>query len=78
MGKCKIKLNSKNVRVLLKSDWIMGICQSKATEIRKRAGNGYATSKYVGKNRINVSVYAKTKEAKQDSQENATLLKALR
>lgn len=79
MGKkCRIELNKNGVRALLKSDEMLNACQEKATEIRKRAGYGYATSKYFGDNRVNVSVYTKTKKAKKDCQDNNTLLKALR
>ena len=78
MGKYKIKLDKGGVRALLKSGEMLNACQEKATEIRKRAGYGYATSKHFGKNRINVSVYTKTKKAKQDCKDNNTLLKAMR
>lgn len=76
--KIKIELNRQGVRGLLKSQKMMEICNKKATEIQKRAGDGYEISKYVGDNRVNVSVSAETLKARKDNAENNTLLRSLR
>lgn len=56
----------------------MSECKEHAKAIKNRAGNGYATSNFKGKTRVNVSVYTQTKKAKKDCKDNNTLLKALR
>lgn len=78
MSKYKIKLNKDGVRQLLKSEAMMSECKEHAKAIKNRAGNGYATSNFKGKTRVNVSVYTQTKKAKKDCKDNNTLLKALR
>lgn len=76
MSKVKFELNSAGVRELLKSQQMLDICRGYAEQIRDRAGAGYEVSTYVGKNRVNASVYADTYEARLDNYENNTLLKA--
>lgn len=76
--KTRIELNRQGVRNLLKSDRMMEICYAHAKDIQKRAGDGYEISKYVGINRVNVSVSAETFEARKDNAENNTLLRSLR
>lgn len=78
MNKVRIKLKKRGVKAMLKSDAMMGVCQSYANEIRHRCGAGYGTNKHVGKDRVNVSVYAATREAMQDNLENNTLQKMMR
>lgn len=73
----KIKLNSAGVRELLRSGWIMSICQSNASRIAQSAGQGYVTNSYTGKNRVNVSISPESSEARKDNLEHNTLLKAL-
>lgn len=76
--KFEFKLNPDGVRQLLKSDEMMSVCQTYANGMKSSAGDGYATSPYRGRNRVNVSVYAKTSKAAQDNLDNNTLLKAVR
>lgn len=72
----KVVLNSAGVRELLKSNWIMGVCQEQADAMKARAGSGYATSQYTGANRVNVSVYPRTQAAYRKNMKENTLLKA--
>lgn len=78
MSKVKFKLNSAGVRELLKSQEAMAVVKSYADAVQDRAGEGYEVTTYVGKTRVNASVSAATKEARNDNYENNTLLKALR
>lgn len=77
MSSFDFKLNSAGVRELLQSSQMQSVLSTHATDVRNRAGEGYDTSIYVGKNRANASVYASTEEAYKDNLENNTLLKAL-
>ena len=75
--KVKVVLNRAGVRDLLRSDWIMGICQDEASAMAQRAGTGYSTSQYTGQNRVNVSVYPKSESAYRKNMKSNTLLKAM-
>lgn len=77
-SKVHIELNQKGLRELLKSPEMKAICTEHAQAIAGRAGDGYEVSPYTGKRRVNASVFAATKEAKQDNYKNNTLLKAMR
>lgn len=77
MSNLKIVLNTLGVRELLKSGEMMSICKEHAEAVRKKCGDGYTTSSYVGMNRANVSVTAETSEAKRDNSQNNTILKAV-
>ncbi len=74
----KFKLNKKGVGELLKSKRMKELVSEKAETIKNKCGTGYETSVYVGRSRVNSSVKAKTRKAKQDNLENNTILKALR
>ena len=78
MGKVKFKLNTSGVRAILQSDEMMSICKEYADGIQARAGEGYETDTFVGKNRVNASVFTATPEAMKDNLENNTLLKAVK
>ena len=78
MGKVKFVLNKSGVRELLRSEEMMGLCQEYAQGIQERAGDGYESDTYVGKNRVNAMVFASTSKAKRDNLENNTLLKAVK
>lgn len=74
----KLKLNTRTIREqLLKSDEILAICQEIANDIVQKCGDGYETDTHKGKNRINVSIYASSKEAIQNNLDNNTLIKAI-
>lgn len=77
MSKGRFKLNRKGVRELLKSQEMMNVVTEYADQVQKKAGDGYEVSQYIGKNRVNVSVYAETRKARKDNLEHNTLLKAL-
>ena len=76
--KIKFELNRSGVRELLRSDEMMAVCKQYADGIQARAGAGYESDTYVGKNRVNASVYPATKEAYRDNLDNNTLLKAVK
>lgn len=78
MSNVSIKLNSEGVKELLKSAEIMAECRSHAAEMAATLGaDDYEVSEYVGTNRVNVSVRAKTEKALQDNLDNNTMLKAV-
>lgn len=77
MDKFRFELNSAGVKDLLKSDDMQSALSGYASRVQAIAGSDYSTSVHVGKNRSNVSVYARTKKAKKDNLKNNTLLKAL-
>lgn len=74
----KFELNRSGVAELLKSPAMIEILREKARGIQEAAGDGYEISSYVGKNRANVSVKTKTKQAIRDNNKNNTLLKVMR
>lgn len=78
MSKMQFKLNRGGVRELLRSEGMMNACKERAEVVRQRCGEGYGVSGHTGKNRVNVSVYAETKEARQDNLDNNTLEKMVR
>lgn len=77
MSKAKFRLNRKAVGDLLKSDQMQKVLENKATEIRNRCGDGYEQDIFIGKNRANTMVAAKSFKAKKDNLKNNTLLKAV-
>lgn len=78
MAKVRIELNEAGVRdELLKSPQIQAVCMGYANRIQAKCGAGYSINTHTGPNRVNVMVYAETKEAIKDNLENNTLLKAL-
>ena len=74
----KFELNRSGVAELLKRPAMIEILREKARGIQEAAGDGYEISSYVGKNRANVSVKTKTKQAIRDNNKNNTLLKVMR
>ena len=67
MDKFVFKLNSNGVKDLLKSDDMQSTLSEYASRVQSIAGSDYSTSVHVGKNRSNVSVYARTKKAKKET-----------
>lgn len=78
MSKMKFKLNRAGVANLMKSAEMQNILTQQASEIKNRCGDGYEQDIYVGKNRANAMVTAKTHKAKRDNLKNNTILKAVR
>lgn len=74
----KIRLNSAGVREMLRGADMQAMLSERAAEIAARAGAGYGTDVFVGKNRANASVFATDTETMRDDMNNNTLLKALR
>ena len=77
MSKVEIKLNSANIRAILRSADMQSMLEAKAAEIAARAGEGYEYQTHDSGQRIIANVYAATDEARKDNLENNTLLKAL-
>ena len=75
MSKIKEKLISSGVRELLKSDDVLRMLESEASDRVLQAGPGYSVNTYVGKTRCNAEILAETAEARQDALENNTLLR---
>lgn len=71
-------LNRAGVAELMKSPEMVALLKEKAKAIQERAGNGYETSTFTGKNRANISIKTKSRKAIRDNNKNNTLLKALR
>ena len=78
MSKNKFKLNRQGVGELLKSNALQNVLETRANAAKSRLGEGYATSTYVGKTRVNVSIYAQSYEARKENMQNNTILKAVR
>lgn len=78
MSNFKFKLNRSGVAELMKSPEMQAILQDHASAIRNRCGSGYKQDIYVGRNRANASVIAKSAKAKRDNKKNNTILKAVR
>lgn len=59
---------------------MLKLMESYANQVKTNAGvvgKGYTLNRYVGRNRVNVSVGTQTKKAIQDNLDNNTLLKAV-
>lgn len=76
-NKVKFQLNRAGVRELMKSPEMMEICRNYAESAVNRLGDGYETSTYVGKNRVNAEVKAVTYQAAADNLRNNSILKAV-
>lgn len=77
MSKVKVKLNSKGVRNLMKSQEMMNICTHLAYQAQGKLGDGYKVTYMTGKTRVNASIGAESAEAIKENYENNTILKAL-
>lgn len=77
MSNVKFKLNRQGVRELLRSEEMMAACRSHADAARSRLGEGYEVTTYTGKNRVNVSVFAATAEARRENAAHNSILKAV-
>ena len=76
-NKVKVELDKEGVRALLRSGEFLEACEAEAGKIAARAGDGFATNPYVGKNRVNVSVYPATAEAFRQTMKDNALVKAM-
>lgn len=77
MAKVVVKLNTKGIGELLRSQWAANCCNEVANQVAQRAGEGYEVRQHVSDQRAIVNVYAETREARQDNLDNNTLLKAI-
>lgn len=73
----KFVLNKAGVRELLQSAEMIQVITYMSNGVASRAGNGYEADVITGKNRVVGHIKAVTKAAKQDNEENNTLLRAL-
>lgn len=71
------ELNRQGVKELLRSDEMAKTLESYASKALSTLGDGYESSTYVGKNRVNVAISAATAKAAKDNLENNSILKAL-
>lgn len=78
MSKNKFVLNRSGVQALLKSEEMKKILEEHASSTLGSLGEGYDSDSYVGKNRVNVSVFAKSWKAKKENLKNNSILKALK
>lgn len=78
MSKVKFELNRKGVSELMKSSKMQSVLEKYANNAKNKAGPGYEISSYVGKSRVNVSVYTDTEDAREDNLKNNTLLKSVK
>lgn len=77
MAKPKIKVNSAEVRRLLKSPEVQAELASRAGRVATAAGPGFEVKPSVGRNRARVAVVAATKAAQRAEAKNGALSKAL-
>lgn len=77
MSKVEVKLNTAGVGELLKSAEAMAVCEQYANNAQARLGDGYIVTTYVGKTRVNASVYAESKAARKENMESNSILRAL-
>lgn len=73
----KFVLNHSGVRDLLRSEKMQNVVKSYADDIKEQAGEGYESDSYVGRNRVNASVWPETIHAKHSNLKHNTLLKAM-
>lgn len=77
MSNIKVKLKKGNVRKYLKSEDMQALVKHHADQIAARCGSEYEADTYVGTNRVNSMVKAKTVKAIKDNLKNNTILKAV-
>lgn len=73
----EIVLDNAAIRDFLRGEEMQNLIKEHAEAVKNRAGDGYEVNVYVGRNRCNASVGAKTTAAKLDNARNNTLLKAV-
>lgn len=76
--KFDFKLNVAGVRKLLRSQEAMNVCRGYADRALQRLGDGYESTTYVGRNRVNASVRATTYKTRKKNRDENTILKAVR
>lgn len=77
MATVKVELNSEGIRTLLKGSEVEQMMGDHAAKVADRAGSGYRHDTKQMSGRVIASAYADTEEARKDSMDNNTLLKAL-
>lgn len=78
MSNTKIVLNRAGVRELLESEEMKRICREHADKARNELGFGYEVTEYMGRDRVKVSIHAKSEAAKKENIKKNTILKAVK
>lgn len=73
----KLELDSRGIRNLLRSQEAEAICSEYADRAINTLGEGYESSTYVGKGRVNVSVAAVTHKAIAENNKDNRVIKAV-
>lgn len=71
----RVSLNSSSIRAFLKSPVVAGEVEKYAKTTASRAGQGYESDVFVGRDRVMASAYTDTFEAMRDNAKNQTLLR---
>ncbi len=77
MSKVKFKLNHAGVKQLLQSSEAQSVVSAYASQRIGRLGAGYETETFVGFDRAHAVIKPVTHEARRDTFENNSLLKAI-
>ena len=77
MSKLKVELNTAAISALLKSSEVADTCENEAKKIAKRLGDKFKTDRYIGRNRVNASVYTTDLDAIEDNLKHNTILKSM-
>lgn len=78
MSKFKFELNRDGVRELMQGQTMQEILKTKASEIQRRAGEGFESDIHVGKTRANAMVYPGDPKAYFRNLKSNILLKAIK
>ena len=78
MSNVKVKLNSKGVRALLKSQEMMNVCTKQAYTAQSKLGDGYEVSYKTYETRAVASIEATTPKTIKENLRHNTILKALK
>lgn len=77
MSSFRFELNEAGVRELLQGSEMQSLITAYANDAASLAGDGYEADVIIGKNRVVAHVRAVTQEAREDNEENNTLLRAI-
>ena len=78
MANVKVKLNSKGVRELLKSQEMMNVCTKQAYRAQAKLGDGYEVSYKTHETRAVAAIEATAPNAIKENLRHNTILKALK
>lgn len=78
MSRVKVQMNHDVARAFLKSAVVGGLVKREADQIAARAGDGFASSTWVGDTRVIASVETESVQAIRRNARDNTLIRALR